>query len=180
MTTITALELEECSPALQDLLRPRVERLGYFGEWFRYTAHQPEALEYFYRFTESLKTTIPSRLVEVVALTVASQRDNRYERHQHEQLCRRLGYDDVWVRRLVGLNKAPVLAEDEAVVRDLAVGLVQRTDDLSARLQAVVDAVGEVTAVGCLLLCARYDAHASVACALDLEPPVQSVVEHTP
>jgi len=38
------------------MLRPRVERLGYLGEFFRYTAHQPQALISFLDFTEDFCT----------------------------------------------------------------------------------------------------------------------------
>ena len=55
------------------MLRPRVERLGYLGEFFRCAAHQPAALVSFMAFTENLKHALPDRLTETVALTVSTR-----------------------------------------------------------------------------------------------------------
>ena len=50
--------LEQMDAELAAMLRPRVERLGYLGEFFRCTAHQPEALKHFLGLTEALKQGI--------------------------------------------------------------------------------------------------------------------------
>jgi hypothetical protein len=82
----THLRLGDMPPELQDPLRPRVERLGYLGELFERAAHQPEALAAFYRWTESLKTALPFRIVEAFgmdqrqALAVAAVRPLRRAR----------------------------------------------------------------------------------------------------
>jgi AhpD family alkylhydroperoxidase len=83
----THIALEDMPPDLQELLRPRVERLGYLGEFFQRAAHQPDALAAFHRWTEALKDALPFRVVEAIALTVATQTGNNYERVQHEHLA---------------------------------------------------------------------------------------------
>ena len=66
-------------------MRPRVERLGYLGEFFQCAANVPDALLAFDVFTAALKRALPDRVTEVVALTVATRLGNAYERHQHER-----------------------------------------------------------------------------------------------
>lgn len=177
MTSITPIEFGDLPPQLQEIFRPRVERLGYFGDWFRFTAHQPRALEHFHLFTEELKDALDPRLVEVVALTIAARLDNRYERHQHEQLSRKRGYPDPWVRAVVFADDvAGVLTPEEQAVRRLASTVTDRTGSTDA-FEEVAGMVGEQVAVGLLLLCARYVAHAAVAQALELRPPVPSTLE---
>src|SRR5713101_8139654 len=95
---IPKLTEAEMAPELAKMLRPRVERLGYLGEFFRCAAHQPAALLSFMAFTEDLKRALPVRLTETVALTVSTELDNAYERHQHERLCLKLGLGDAWIR----------------------------------------------------------------------------------
>src|SRR5437762_13195295 len=87
---------------LANYLRPRVERLGYLGEFFQCAAHQPKALLSFMRFTEELRKALPENLTETVALTVSSLMDNPYERVQHERLCLKLGFDKSWIRAVEG------------------------------------------------------------------------------
>jgi hypothetical protein len=59
---IRRLEFDELEPQLAELLRPRVERLGYLGEFFKCMAHQPNALRYFTELTEDLKDALPDKL----------------------------------------------------------------------------------------------------------------------
>ena len=88
---IARLQLEDMRPDLADYLTPRVRRLGYLGELFQVSAHAPDVLLDFMRFTESLKDALPDNLAEAAVLTTATLMDNAYERHQHERLCVRLG-----------------------------------------------------------------------------------------
>src|SRR2546426_909022 len=97
----SAIDLEDLPPALQRLLAPRVKRLGYLGEFFQRGAAQPEALVHFIHWTEALKTAVPFRLVEIIALSVAAQTKNDYERVQHENLALRNGFSQEEVRCLV-------------------------------------------------------------------------------
>src|ERR1700732_4706324 len=87
---IPRLTAKEMPPALASFLKPRVERLGYLGEFFQCTAHQPEALLSFLELTEYLKHALPGNLTEVVSLTIARLMDNAYERVQHERLSLKL------------------------------------------------------------------------------------------
>ena len=95
---IPRLEMAEFDPRIAEMLKPRVERLKYLGEFFKCTAHVPDVLYHFSQMTEALKEALPDRLTEVVALTVACTMDNAYELHQHERLSVRLGFGEDWVR----------------------------------------------------------------------------------
>src|SRR5512143_1851057 len=95
---IPRLDMDQLPPPLAAALRPRVERLGYLGEFFQCAANVPDALLAFQQLTEALKAALPDRVTEVVALTVATRLGNDYERYQHERLCRTLGFDDGWIR----------------------------------------------------------------------------------
>src|ERR1700728_3948988 len=101
--TIPRLSANEMPPALMSVLGPRVKRLGYLGEFFQCTAHQPEALLSFLEFTEHLKHALPDNLTEIVALSVAVLMDNAYERIQHERLSRKLGFSEEWLREVRSL-----------------------------------------------------------------------------
>ena len=116
--TIERLGLDDLPETLQELLRPRVERLGYLGEFFQAAGHQPEALAGFVAFTEALKQAMPASVTELVALTVSCELGNIYERNQHERLSLKLGLSIEWIADdsigvwLVGL---PVTARIDAI-----------------------------------------------------------------
>jgi len=59
---VVRLEFDELAPRLQDILRARVARLGYLGEFFKCTAVQPDILASFLEMTEALKNALPDRL----------------------------------------------------------------------------------------------------------------------
>ncbi len=56
---VPRIEFEDIEPTLKELFRPRVERLGYLGEFFRVMSAQPEAMKGFFAITEGLKTALP-------------------------------------------------------------------------------------------------------------------------
>lgn len=170
----------ELDPELARALAPRVARLGYLGEFFRVTAHQPDALRAFVAFTEAAKGGLPDRLVEVVALSIAGATRNRYERHQHERLCIRQGQSRDWVAAVNALapHAAGPLRDDERAVQRLALALLRDAGHgVAAELEAVVDALGPASAVAVLLVAGRYLTHGLVVNALALEPPVPSIFE---
>src|SRR5918912_1189447 len=101
---IPRLSLPELHPQLAELLRPKVERLNYLGEFFQCTGHQPEALISFFNLTEDLKKVLPDNLTELVALTIATKLKNAYERVQHERLSLKLGFSKEWVREVESLE----------------------------------------------------------------------------
>src|SRR5258705_837912 len=75
---IPRLSMAELDPDLAELLRPKVERLDYLGEFFQCTGHQPRALISFCTLTEDLKKALPDNLTELVALTIATKRSEEH------------------------------------------------------------------------------------------------------
>src|SRR5438309_3435816 len=160
---IPRLGPEELAPGVADLLRPRVERLGYLGEFFKCAAHQPAALASFMAFTEDLKRALPDRLTETVALTVSALLENPYERHQHERLCLKLGFGEEWIRAVETLEptRAPGLSDAERRVQSLALAVVRRHGkDTTAELEGVVEVAGHRQTIAVLMLIGRYVTHA--------------------
>jgi hypothetical protein len=176
---IARLPMDKLPPALAEALRPRVERLGYLGEFFQCGANVPDALLAFDVFTASLKRALPDRATEVVALTVATRLGNAYERNQHEQLCRRLGLGDMWIRAVEALAPDALGGADGAVQR-LALAVVDRQGhDVRDELEAVIDVLGGPAAMAVLLVIGRYVTHSLVVNALALQPPVPSIFADT-
>jgi hypothetical protein len=172
---IPRLAMEKLPPVLAEALRPRVERLGYLGEFFQCAANVPDALLAFDVFTASLKRALPDRITEVIALTVASRLGNTYERHQHEQLCRRMSFGDDWIGAVERLDPGALEAGEGAVQR-LALAMLERHGhDVTAELEAVVDALGPQEAMAVLLAIGRYVTHSLIVNALALQPPVRSI-----
>lgn len=177
---VEPLPADALTDELAQLLGPRVERLGYLGGFFTHAAHQPEALAAFIRFTKALKSAVPPRLTEVVALTVASRLNNTYEQHQHEQLCLRLGFTVDWVRDVLALrpDETVSLKPVERAVQQLVIQMLDAHGRGAAgRLEHVVQHVGQEEAVGICLLVSRYIAHAVFANTMQLVPPVPSIFE---
>ena len=177
---IPRLSSAQMLPDLADYLRPRVERLGYLGEFFQCSAHQPKALLSFMRFTEELKAALPDRLSEVIALSVSSLMQNAYERVQHERLSLKLGFGEEWIRAVRSLapNNSRAMRDDERLVQALVIAVVTRNGhDVAGELDAVVRAVGHARAVAVLMMIGRYMTHALMVNSLALQPPVQSPLE---
>jgi alkylhydroperoxidase family enzyme len=175
---IPRLSLDAMPEPLAAALRPRVARLGYLGEFFQCAANAPAALLAFQQLTEALKAALPDRVTEVVALTVAARLGNGYECHQHERLCRALGFSDEWIRAVeVGTPNAMAALDDtDRAVQVLTLGLLERHGrGVEAELTAVVERLGAGPAVAVLLLVGRYVTHALAVNALQLRPPVASI-----
>ena len=161
------------------VLHPRVARLGYLGEFFRYAAHQPAALKSFLEFTEDLKHALPDKLTELVALSAAEIMDNAYERVQHERLSLKLGYGEKWVRGVLTLKAEPgdVLDSQELEVQRLVLAVIGRKGHgCSEELDAVAAAIGGPSAIAVLMLIGRYVTHALIVNSLNLAPPVPSAL----
>ena len=174
---IPRLSPDQLPAEVAELLRPRVERLGYLGEFFKCAAHQPAALVSFITFTEDLKKALPDRLTEIVALTVSTELENAYERHQHERLCFALGYDEQWVRSVEAREPAVAqpLTPAERAVQTLTLAVLRRHGKGTSReLEAVVTTAGAAQAIAVLMLIGRYVTHALIVNALDLAAPVPS------
>ncbi len=166
--SIRRIGFDELEPELREVLRPRVERLGYLGEFFQCAAHQPEALISLNALTEQLRGALPDDAAEIVALTVAAVTGNDYERHQHERLSLKLGFSEAWIRRVTDLA-------DGSRTQQVVLALL---DDRGRGAGPLVDALaeerGDAFAVAVLLLTGRYLLHSTVVNALGLAPPVPS------
>ena len=175
--SIPRLSITDLDPDLAELLRPKVERLNYLGEFFQCTGHQPRALISFYTLTEDLKKALPDNLTELVALTIAAKMNNAYERVQHERLSLKLGLSEAWVREVVSLssNRDGNLSESELVVQKFVLAVIERGGhETGAELEEVVKAIGHEKGIGVLMLIGRYVMHALIANSLALKPPVTS------
>lgn len=175
---VPRLEFEHLDRPLADTLRPRVERLGYLGEFFKVMGHNPEVLRHFMEMTEALKAALPDKLTELGALTVAGALGNDYERHQHERLCAKLRFPRSWIAAVIALepDAASEMSETERLAQSLALALL-RSDWPAARtlFDRLVDRVGHAQACAYLMLVGRYATHAMVIKAFDLAPPVPSI-----
>jgi hypothetical protein len=175
---IPRISEDELPPALASFLRPRIERLGYLGEFFQCTAHQPEALLSFLEFTEHLKHALPSNLTEVVALSVAMLMDNAYERIQHERLSINLGFSSEWLAEVLSLfeHGHKVMSEHEQLVQRLVVAAAVRGGhQATAELEAVTRAIGPAQSIAVLMLIGRYISHALIVNALNIAPPLRAL-----
>jgi alkylhydroperoxidase family enzyme len=180
---IPRLSQQELHPDLEAFLRPRIERLGYLGEFFQCTAHQPQALLSFLEFTDHLKHALPNNLTEVVSLSVAQLMDNSYERVQHERLSLKLGFGENWLREVLSLsaNGKGTLSEREVLVQRLVVAVINRKGhDTTRELEAVIQSIGPAMTIAVLMLIGRYVSHAMIANALSLAAPVPSPLEMKP
>lgn len=175
---IQRLEFDDLQPSVQEVLRARVERLGYLGEFFKCAGHQPDILTPFMKMTEALKKALPDRLTELGALSVASLMGNDYERHQHERLSKKLGFPLDWIAAVerVSPDTAEEISDAEKAVQRLIIATVrQQGKDVRLLLEAAVDAIGSEQAIAILFLVGRYVTHALIVNALELAPPVPSI-----
>jgi hypothetical protein len=175
---IPRLSAAEMPPELASALAPRIARLGYLGEFFQCTAHQPDALLSFLEFTEHLKHALPNDLTEIVALTVAVLMENDYERVQHERLSMKLGFGGDWLKEALSLstNGHQHLSESERLVQQLVIAAAQRGGrDTTSELNAVIRSIGPARAIAVLMLIGRYISHALIVNTLNLAPPALAV-----
>ncbi len=179
MDPLPRISFQQLPAELADLLGPRVERLGYLGEFFQVAAHQPEALGHFIRFTDALKRELPDRLMELVALTVSTRLDNDYERRQHEHLSLKLGFSQAWVRAVERLDP-PTAVELEPFERAAQVLVLSVVDSMGRESSEPAERFAAVSSpamlVGVLLATGRYLAHAAVCNTIGIEPPVGSPI----
>lgn len=177
---IPRLSSGQMPPELAEYLRPRVQRLGYLGEFFQCAAHQPRALHTFMVLTEELRSALSESLSETVALSVSCLMNNAYERVQHERLCLKLGFEKAWVREVEALapSKATRMSDEQRTVQALVIAVVKRNGHgCKPELEAVIHAVGHAKAIAVLMLIGRYMTHALFVNCLALKPPVPSPME---
>jgi len=179
-TRIPRFPFEQLPTPLADALRAKYQRLGYLGEFFAATAHQPDALKAFIDFTDLSKGELDMRLVELIALTVAAMKDVPYERNQHERLAVKLGYGRDWVAAVERLapGDAPGLSEVERCVQHFVIEAVSHDGRGSGPLlDNVVAALGVAGAVAVLFVMGRYTTHSIIVNSLGIEAPVPSIFE---
>lgn len=172
------MTFDELAPRVQDVLRARVERLGYLGEFFQVTGCQPGLLAPFMEMTGTLKEALPDHLTEVGALTVATLMGNKYELHQHERLSKKLSFGDDWIAAVeqVSPDTAPSLSAEERAMQRLVVAMIQRRGHgVSTELGALVEAIGSERTIAAMFLVGRYITHALIVNSLELAPPVPSI-----
>ena len=177
---IERLEFDDLPAGLATRLAPRVERLGYLGEFFKCAAHQPTALAAFMDFTEAGKGALDERLVELVALTAAGWMGNAYERHQHERLCVRLGLGRDWIEAVNRLqpDKAPVMSEQDRRIQKLVLTILDsKGHSAGPMFEQAVEQLGQESAVAILMVIGRYVTHGLIVNTLALAPPVPSIFE---
>lgn len=175
---IPRLEFDELDDALAQALAAKYERLGYLGEFFKCMGHQPRGLKAFIEFTESAKGALPDKLVELIALSVATKLGNDYERHQHERLSVRLGFGRAWVAAIEQLtpDQAEELDATERLVQRYVLSAVERYgQDTTDELEPVIEALGHEQAVAMLMVLARYVSHALIVNSLRIASPVPSI-----
>jgi alkylhydroperoxidase family enzyme len=179
---IPPLDFEQLPPAIADRLRAKYQRLGYLGEFFARTAYQEAALAAFIDFTEAAKGELDARIVELIALTVASLKHVDYERNQHERLAVNLGFGSGWVAAVEELQpdadrpRGDKLSTLERTVQRLVIAAVRADGHgVTRELDETVDALGISGAVAVLMVMARYTTHALLVNSLGIRPPVPSI-----
>jgi hypothetical protein len=172
--------MRDLNDELARYLAPRVERLGYLGEFFKCMGHQPQALLSFMQFTEAAKGPLPDRLVEIVALTVAGRMKNAYERNQHERLSLRLGFGRQWVAQANTLDPTAATelsAQEQRLQRFVLEVLGSDGHEAHGQFGQLVVELGPEQATAVLMVIGRYVTHALIVNTLQLSPPVPSVFE---
>ncbi len=179
-SSLPRLEFSDLPADLAASLEPRVQRLGYFGEFFKCAAHHPEALAAFNALTEAGKEALPDRLAEVIALTCTAWMGNDYERNQHERLCVRLGFGRDWVAAVNSLAPdvdSPLTKAERSIQRLTLTVLETRGNAASGLFDELVQSLGPRPAIATLMVLGRCVAHSLIVNTLRLEPPVASIFE---
>ena len=118
---IPRLDMDDLPPALAEALRPRVERLGYLGEFFRCAAHAPDALLAFDVFTYRVAQAAAAMAVALGGLDVLAFSGGVGENRAdvREAVSGRL-------RCLGDFRTEVVHAREDLVIAEAALDLVQR------------------------------------------------------
>jgi len=180
MDWISRLDRDAMTPPLAEYLGPRVERLGYLGEWFRCAGHAPEVLLAFLRFTDALKDALPLKISEAIVLTEAAVLNNGYEKNQHERLSVRSGFSRDWVAEVERLSPDTAVLMTPAECAAQRYVLAALAGDLARTrraFQALSAHFSPGEAIAILMLVGRYWTHALGVNTLDLAPPVPSIFE---
>jgi alkylhydroperoxidase family enzyme len=172
MNGLPRLAFEQIDPKLQEYLKPTVERLGYFGEFFQVAAHLPAALLQFMEYTKAVKAPLSDAENEVLALAVCAQLGADYERIQHERLAKRLGFSPSWIAAAEGGADAGDLQASERMLRELAVAMIATEGkDCTEKVGDLARTVGPEKTLAALLQITRFMSIALLCNALRLKLP---------
>jgi alkylhydroperoxidase family enzyme len=178
--SIPRFSFEQLPDEIAEALRPKFERLGYLGEFFAACAHQPTALKAFIDFTEAAKGELEMRIVELIALTVATMKDVSYEKNQHERLSVKLGFGRDWVAAVETLqptNQDGWSDLERAVQRFVIHAAIHDGHGSADLLDDVVRHVGYDQAIAVLMVMGRYTSHAIMVNSLNIAAPVPSIFD---
>lgn len=176
MEGVKPLAFEEIDAGLQDMLRPTVDRLGYFGAFFQYASHAPEVLTGFMRLSGALKAALPDDINETIALTVCTAMDFSYERIQHERLSEKLGLDRAWIAFLTGLGPQLELSDAQDAARDLSLAVVEgRYSDAQSLTARLANMQSPAAAMAMLFQATRFMQICAIGKTLDMELGLPSI-----
>lgn len=179
MTIIRPLDFSEIDEQLQKLFEPTVERVGYFGDFFRFSSHAPETLSTFMSFSGALRTGIPQDLNEAVALTVCTVMDFPYERIQHERLSEKLGLDRDWIAAMVGRPSQAEITPLQQAARDLSIALVDGQEGAAREaVEQVTTLASPKLAVELLFQATRFIQVCTIGRTLGMQLAVPSIFEN--
>lgn len=175
---IPRLSFEDSDPRVQELLKPVVERLQYFGEFFQVAGNQPDALIKFMEYTGAVKGPLEPNMNELLALVVCARCGGEYERIQHERLSLKSGFTKQWIGELTGaLTPAETqLDATERKLRDLAIAVVEG-GAVTAQLNAVTEDIGPERTLSAMLQITRFQMICTLCKAFDMKLPVPSIFE---
>lgn len=143
----------------------------------------PEALACFVEWSETLRTTVPPRMAQAIALTASVRAGSAYQRVEHERLALACGLtpDEVQALETGNLSRAPSLSEEEGAAAALTRCMLDNfglgCEPAFLRLSRLV---GEPTAVACLMIAVSASSQAAMANVWGLEPPAPAVGAETP
>jgi hypothetical protein len=177
---VPRIEYEDIEPSLKELYKPRVERLGYLGEFFKVMSACPETMKGFFTITESLKKELPDNLSQLISVALSSRLGNTYEQYQNERLSLKLGLSEDWVRSALGEVDDPnsVFTAEEKAVQKYAIAAGQGIGrGVESEFKALVETVGPRKAVAVMWLVGRTITHAMISNTLHLASPVPSAFD---
>lgn len=171
------LAFDETPPDLQEMLKPTVDRLGYFGDFFAYAAQSPDVLKGFMQFSAALKKALPDDVNEALALSMCDRLDFPYERIQHERLSEKLGFDRDWIANMAGRGgEAAKLTDLQAAAKRLGHAVASgHIAEARQALAAIAASEGDELAVATLFQATRYQQICVLGRTLDMQLPVASI-----
>lgn len=174
------LGFDEVDAALQAELKPAVDRLGYFGEFFQVFAPVPGAMQAFMGFTKSVKAPLSDAENEVLALTVCRALGDKYERVQHERLSLKLGLSQAWIAAAESRpgSDPAVLSKGETALHKLALAVIERKGrGCGVEVAEAAAQLGAEKAAAALLQIGRFQMIAILCNTLSLALPVASIFD---